>query len=475
VSTTMTGDQGSANGAHGGVGHLLRMAKTQCGGSLAFAALRKPDGGFAIATFPTLTAEPTWTIESVDELVRQTWEDPHLTGGTVLVRSARVLRSMWTGQGHHIKLAVAALSDPDAPQHPWGLLCVAEPLAGHFEQDQLKLLAALAGRLTSYLRARQRVLEGGLSAPEDLARAATPPQTPEPPVEAPPEARPPTSGQSWAEGLEALERVEGGGPAVTEAGIEQVEHDEHPLEAAAELLEPAAPWGHQPGRQSRVDDWEFLGLDQIEWVEALTPPPPPDEAEGAAAPFAPGWTAPAAQASTPPEPSAPIEPVAQGGTAGPEGRPGAAQDLDALLAPDPETGLASLTTLVGRLGTALARAANHEGTVGLILVEVMPSDARQALGPSALMTVAGRLTNRLRDRDLVARIGPNLFAVVVDLRPEVTELEAIRARIAEALAAGVDPSSGVLAVRTALAVAAAGSTETAESLLRRAADELRGP
>jgi len=472
VSTTMTGDHGSANGAHGGVGHLLRMAKTQCGGSLAFAALRKPDGGFAIATFPTLTAEPTWTVESVDELVRQTWEDPHLTGGTVLVRSARVLRGMWTGQGHHIKLAVAALSDPDAPQHPWGLLCVAEPLAGHFEQDQLKLLAALASRLTSYLRARQRVLEGGLSVPEDLAHAATPPKTPEPHAS---EARPPASGQSWAEGLEALERLEGAGPAVTEAGIEQVEHDEHPLEAAAEHLEPAAPWGQEPGRQSRVDDWEFLGLDQIEWVEALTSAPPPDDLEGEVAPPVANWTAPAAPAPEPPEPAVQVEPVAEGGTANPENRPGATQDLDALLAPDPETGLASLTTLVGRLGTALARVANHEGTVGLILVEVMPSDARQALGPSALMTVAGRLTNRLRDRDLVARIGPNLFAVVLDLRPEVTELEAIRTRIAEALAAGVDPSSGVLAVRTALAVAAAGSTDTAESLLRRAADELRGP
>ena len=82
----MTEDQGSTNGAHGGVGHLLRMAKTQCGVSLAFAALRKADGGFAIATFPSLTSDPSWSVEAIDELVRQTWEDPHLSGGSVLVR-----------------------------------------------------------------------------------------------------------------------------------------------------------------------------------------------------------------------------------------------------------------------------------------------------------------------------------------------------------------------------------------------------
>ncbi len=465
MSTTMTDDHGRANGAHGGVGHLLRMAKTQCGGSLAFAALRKPDGGFAIATFPTLTADPTWTVESVDELVRQTWEDPHLTSGTVLVRSGRVLRSMWTGQGHHIKLAVAALSDPDAPQHPWGLLCVAEPVAGHFEQDQLKTLAALAGRLTSYLRARQRVLEGGLAAPTETP-APPPPVAAEPaaPSTEPLVAAGPTSpaaSQSWAEGLEAL-----GEPPAVEPTMDDVEHEEHPLEAAADRLEALASWG-QPAHESRVDDWEFLGLDQIEWVEALTPPPPPDDLGAAPAPD---------------EPARPASSEPMAGTGGgdapvlsaPADRPAGTQDLDALLAPDPETGLAGLTTLVGRLGTALAGVANHEGTVGLILIEVAPGEPGQDLGPTARLAVAGRLTNRLRERDLVARIGPNLFAVLVDLRPEARELEAIRARITDALASGVDPASGPLQVRTAMTLAEAGSTETAESLLRRAADELAG-
>ena len=151
------------NSTHGGVGHLLKMAKTQCGAAVAFAALRKAEGGFAIATFPSLLAEPAWTVETIDELVRQTWEDPALAGGQVIVLSGRVFGGMWSGQVRHTKLAAAALSDFEDPDRPWGVLCVAEPLTGHFEQDQLSLLCNLAVRLVAYLRARQELLEGSFA------------------------------------------------------------------------------------------------------------------------------------------------------------------------------------------------------------------------------------------------------------------------------------------------------------------------
>lgn len=151
------------NSTHGGVGHLLKMAKTQCGAAVAFAALRKAEGGFAIATFPSLLAEPAWTVETIDELVHQTWEDPALAGGQVIVLSGRVFGGMWSGQVSHTKLAAAALSDFETPDKPWGVLCVAEPLTGHFEQDQLSLLCNLAVRLVAYLRARQELLEGAFA------------------------------------------------------------------------------------------------------------------------------------------------------------------------------------------------------------------------------------------------------------------------------------------------------------------------
>jgi GGDEF domain-containing protein len=152
----------------------------------------------------------------------------------------------------------------------------------------------------------------------------------------------------------------------------------------------------------------------------------------------------------------------------------AGDDLDALLGPDPVTGLATLTTLVGRLSASLAHVRNNEGMVGLILVEVSATSGTEQLSPSALMTVAGRLTNHLRDRDMVARIGPALFAILVDLRPGAVDLETIRQRSVGSLTAGIESSTGGLLARSSFASAGAGSTVTAEDLLRQAADQLRG-
>jgi len=490
VSTTMTDDHGSTNGAHGGVGHLLRMAKTQCGVSLAFAALRKSDGGFAIATFPTLAADPTWSVDAIDELVRQTWEDPHLTGGSVLVRSGRVLKGMWTGQGHHIKLAAAALSDPEAPEHPWGLLCVAEPLAGHFEQDQLNLLGNLAVRLTSYLRARQQVLEGSLGFERQAAVTTAPEEPTAPPFAPTYEQVSPVAPVSpvspdfvMAEPIVAPWSSEPNPFASGDEFANMFDEfaEEHPLDQAAAATTAGAPW-ETGGREPRPDDWEFLGLDEIEWVEAAAPIPvppaesvrfePPAPAGVPEAPFAPPMSFGTGEAAAPasstfgtredPPVIAPAS-VATGVGA-----------LDELLGPDPVTGLATLTTLVGRLSASLAHVRNNEGTVGLIVVDVAPMDPTQPLSTTSLMTVAGRLTNHLRERDLVARIGPSLFAVLVDLRPGSIELEAIRERTIATLTAGIESSSGGVLARSALASAGAGSTVTAEELLRQAADQLPG-
>src|ERR1700728_4025433 len=310
----MTEDQGSTNGAHGGVGHLLRMAKTQCGVSLAFAALRKADGGFAIATFPSLTTDPSWSVEAIDELVRQTWEDPHLSGGTVLVRSGRVLKGMWTGQGHHIKLAAAALNDPEAPDHPWGLLCVAEPLDGHFEQDQLNLLGNLAGRLTSYLRARQQVLEGSLAFQRAAATEPPAPVVAEPAAvvdEAVVETPPAPEVIFEPEALPLVGYLEPSASGAFGDLLDDIDlddpDDDHRLDQAATSYEPTGSgWGATgPSEATRADEWEFLGLEEIEWVEAAAPAPDAEQTAPApdpeAAPSSPDT--PAAVAAPDPAPS----------------------------------------------------------------------------------------------------------------------------------------------------------------------------
>jgi GGDEF domain-containing protein len=283
-------------------------------------------------------------------------------------------------------------------------------------------------------------------------------------------------------------------------------HD-HPFDRDPDAFEPAVDhWGAPHPDERRSDNWEFLGLDEIEWVEAAAPAPapapaPPDpqppygqsDEAFAPAPSAPrleDLDAPAARERAPVPnpirtwvpagaPSAPAgvdeaptfgtrqhEPVAPATPAGPG-------ELDALLGPDPVTGLATLTTLVGRLSSSLAHVRNNEGTVGLILVDVSSAaDPNQPLSTTALMTVAGRLTNHLRDRDLVARIGPALFAILVDLRPGAIDLESICQRSVGSLTAGMESTSGGLEARAATASAAAGSTITAEDLLRQAADQL---
>ncbi len=475
-------DQASTNGAHGGVGHLLRMAKTQCGVTLAFAALRKADGGFAIATFPTLTADPSWSVEAIDELVRQTWDDPHLTGGSVLVRSGRVLKGMWTGQGHHIKLAAAALSDPDAPDHPWGLLCVAEPLAGHFEQDQLNLLGNLAIRLTAYLRARQQVLDGSLAF-ETAPTAAVGAETT---TEAEPAYEPMVETPAVAEGRSISETTAPflgfGEPERTTSPFDDLfdeEEDQHPLDRALDTyVATDAGWGTTEQREPRADDWEFLGLDEIEWVEAAAPiPPPPTEPPSTFEPMTPPTSA-TFEPTLAFETSPGFEIATTASTFGTrEDEPVATSaatmgtELDSLLGPDPITGLATLTTLVGRLSTSLAHVRNNEGTVGLILVDVASSTQPSPPTTTAVMTVAGRLTNHLRDRDMVARIGSTLFAILVDLRPGAVELESIRDRSLRSLAGGTD--AGGLQARSAMVSANAGSTVSAEDLLRQAADQLR--
>jgi GGDEF domain-containing protein len=471
--------EGNGNGAgHGGVAHLLRMAKIQCGASIAFAALRKADGGFAIATFPALTSDPTWSVEAIDELARQTWEDPSLVGGSVLVRSGRALRGMWTGQGHHVRLAAAPLSDPEAPDRPWGLLCVAEPVAGHFEQDQLHLLGGLGVRLTSYLRARQQVIDSaiGTKAPEEpppseAAPEPTPPGTEEtepvdqaasvvPPVaatyepapeqgatEAPPEPAAPVEERHEPEPVDPFDQDGDVPQAIAEHG-EEAWAPEQPAEVENWVI-------------AEADDWSVLSPEDIEWVEAVSPAMETGQVPTAGEPQ---------PAEDEPEPGsvfgtreAPVpEPAAQSG---------GISDIDAMLGPDPVTGLATLPTLIGRLGTSLAQVQNNEGTVGLVLLEVAARDAGDQLSDSALMTVAGRLTNHLRDRDLVARLGPNLFAVLVDLRPGAVDVETIRQRAAGAI--GAEWSAGGLDVRSSVAVAGPGSRVTAEELLRQAAERLR--
>jgi len=149
----------------------------------------------------------------------------------------------------------------------------------------------------------------------------------------------------------------------------------------------------------------------------------------------------------------------------------AREQIDALLCLDELTGLPTLPAFVARLSEGLARIRTQVGTVGVILVEVcfgsQPNDVRTA----GLLTAARRLSQFLRDRDFVARIGPSLFAVLIDLSYEV-DLGPVWERTVEVLSAPVALPLSALESRSSLVSAATGSVVPAEELLRRAAAQL---
>ncbi len=150
-----------------------------------------------------------------------------------------------------------------------------------------------------------------------------------------------------------------------------------------------------------------------------------------------------------------------------------ANELDVLLGPDPLTGLATLTALVGRLSTSLASLRTEGGSVGLVLIEVAESDAWRLPSSDTLVEIAGHLSGQQRERDLVARIGPSTFAILVDLFPGPIDIGAIRDRALRSLADGVTSGHGALTTRSGTAWATTGTASTAEQLLRAAAGQLR--
>ncbi len=487
--------------AQGGVVNLLRMARAQCGVAVAFAALRNADGTFALATFPQLGAETEWTVEAVDELVHQTWADPHLSGGRVLVRTGRLPGEHWPGQNHQVKLAVAPLSDLTAADRPWGLLCVAEPASGNFDQDHLDLLGTMAARLTSYLRARQEVVENvftvvheerpspaeDLGAPEGAEPgAATPAGAPEAPSPSPrPASEPPSPSPRPAPEApspsprpapEPPRSVTGPPPPPGDVPERTVVHSEALLKVAASV--PVVEWYRGAGA-----------------FPPITPPPPPAPTSPppttatipAVPPPAPSATTPTGSAASGPAPTpsqAPPTPAV--GVAAPPPReappaPAAAavphrpllaeaphepgEDLGAVLGVDPLTGLPRLPAVLVHLGGALGTLRRSAGgCVALVLIDLRcPGPIPETL----LRALAERLGDLVRTGDLLGRIGRGTFAVVAEVRTGSGDAAAIERRLVGA-SQGVAAETPAATVRSALTWVGADSVLGAEDVLRRA-------
>jgi hypothetical protein len=141
----------------GATTNLLRMARSECRGALAFVALSLDDNLFATASYPTVSDDDLFGEEEVEEVVHQAWADPEFGQASVFVRASR-LKSRRLVRPKRFVVAIVPLGDGPGGR-PWGMLGVVDPESGGFEPPQLDLLGQIAQRLASHLRARQEVRE----------------------------------------------------------------------------------------------------------------------------------------------------------------------------------------------------------------------------------------------------------------------------------------------------------------------------
>jgi diguanylate cyclase (GGDEF)-like protein/PAS domain S-box-containing protein len=156
------------------------------------------------------------------------------------------------------------------------------------------------------------------------------------------------------------------------------------------------------------------------------------------------------------------------------------QRLLALTLSDPLTGLPNRQRLEDRLAQAMARAAQHGGVAALAVIRIQEiRDIHASHGPRATDTLVRTLAERLRDtvarNELLARIGTDEFAVLLQ---DDNGVEALSARVGQLVAACQGPA-GVEADETLYLTARAGVAvypgdgDSAEAMLHHAASAVR--
>jgi diguanylate cyclase (GGDEF)-like protein/PAS domain S-box-containing protein len=128
------------------------------------------------------------------------------------------------------------------------------------------------------------------------------------------------------------------------------------------------------------------------------------------------------------------------------------EDLRRLALQDGLTGLANRTLLLDRLRLALNRERRAESRTGLIVLDVVGMQGLnqrwgQECGDAVLREVASRLQAAVRDSDSLARIGGDVFAVLVENVASMEDLRAQTATLLEVVDEPVLTSDGPVEVR----------------------------
>ncbi|MBW3572793.1 MAG: EAL domain-containing protein [Gemmatimonadetes bacterium] len=137
------------------------------------------------------------------------------------------------------------------------------------------------------------------------------------------------------------------------------------------------------------------------------------------------------------------------------------------------TGLPNRTLLLDRVGLALRRGPRLSRTcavlcVGLDGFKVVNDSLGRELGDLLLDAVARRLESALRSADTVARLGADVFAVLVDELRDPAEARAVAERVHEALAQPFALQGHSVFATASIGIAGGGGGAAADALVRDA-------
>ena len=140
---------------------------------------------------------------------------------------------------------------------------------------------------------------------------------------------------------------------------------------------------------------------------------------------------------------------------------------------DALTGLPNRSLLLDRVGLALRRNTRRGRRcavlcLGLDGFKVINESLGHAVGDLLLNAVARRLEQCLRSADTVARLGADVFAVLLDEMHDAGEARMVADRVHEALAAPFALEGRAVFTTASIGISAAGDDATADALLRDA-------
>ena len=151
----------------------------------------------------------------------------------------------------------------------------------------------------------------------------------------------------------------------------------------------------------------------------------------------------------------------------------AREELRRLATRDPLTGLANRRQLVARLAVALGHRPATSGRTAVLFIDVdrlkaINDEHGHQAGDDVLVELAQRLAAAVGIDDVVGRFGGDEFVVLLRAVASTDEADAVAAAVHDALARPVRITTGLVDVTVSIGLAVAASTDTPDTLLRRA-------